>query len=494
MDWLTAKTPAKIIVEELEASCAPGGIVELLSAQVEPAILESSALDETWGRYSIFACCPLDVLTLREGVLQNRDGKVLANGSKEIWAALARGFKAFDCDTASGRLPYAPGWIGYVGYEVGRHIERLPGQAVVDTALPDLRLAFYDSLLVHDNLKEKWTLVRLAADVPAIANSQTAEILRSILQKHNADSTSSTDTPIRCQQVDASVGRSCEDAKPNFTPDAYRDAVQRCVDYIAAGDIFQVNLSQRFSIDNAPAPASIYRALRKRNPAWYSAYLAFNEGQTPCAVVSSSPELFLRLRDGKVVTRPIKGTRRRIGDPKADALAQSDLLSNPKDNAELAMIVDLLRNDLGRVCDYRTVRVVDPARLETHPTVFHLTATVEGTLAPGVGPAQLLRATFPGGSITGAPKIRAMEIIDQLEPCGRGVYTGCIGHVGVNGGCEWNIVIRTVICSGDKAYVQVGGGIVADSTPDGEYNETLDKARAILEAIENARSFAADTV
>ncbi|HUT60531.1 MAG TPA: anthranilate synthase component I family protein, partial [Phycisphaerae bacterium] len=193
--------------------------------------------------------------------------------------------------------------------------------------------------------------------------------------------------------------------------------------------------------------------------------------------------LFLRVRGEHVLTRPIKGTRPRTGRANLDEAAAADLLASPKDNAELAMIIDLLRNDLGRVCRYGSIRVTEPRRLETHPTVFHLVGTVAGRLRGGVGPTELLRATFPGGSITGAPKIRAMEIIDELEGVARGVYTGAIGWVGVNGCSEWNIAIRTILCDGPTAYVPVGGGIVADSDPLAEYRETLDKARASLEAI-----------
>ncbi|MDK1011622.1 MAG: anthranilate synthase component I family protein, partial [Actinomycetota bacterium] len=179
-----------------------------------------------------------------------------------------------------------------------------------------------------------------------------------------------------------------------------------------------------------------------------------------------------------VITRPIKGTRPRTGRDERDAVAAAELIASPKDNAELAMIIDLMRNDLGRVCRYGTVRVTEARALETHPTVYHLVGTVEGRTCERVGPAELLRATFPGGSITGAPKIRAMEIIDELEPVARGVYTGCIGIVGVDGSCEWNIAIRTIVCDAGRALVQVGGGIVADSDPAAEYRETLDKARA----------------
>ena len=239
-----------------------------------------------------------------------------------------------------------------------------------------------------------------------------------------------------------------------------------------------MNLSQRLTVPRPGNPLEVYRALRRRNPAWYAAYFRFEAGGRACWILSSSPELFLRVRGDRVITRPIKGTR----------LAARALLASPKDNAELAMIVDLLRNDLGRVCRYGTIRVTDPCALETHPTVFHLVGTVEGRLCAGIGPAELLKATFPGGSITGAPKIRAMEIIDELEPVARGVYTGCIGIIGADGSCEWNIAIRTMICEPDRALVQVGGGIVADSSPLGEYEETLAKARALLEAVARSRA------
>jgi para-aminobenzoate synthetase component 1 len=304
----------------------------------------------------------------------------------------------------------------------------------------------------------------------------------------------------------------------DFQPDQYAAAVARCIDYIAAGDIFQVNMTQRFTLHNSPPATDIYRCLRRHNPACFAAFMSFDSvagasgtgvppvsspacpvreqcGEThgqdvhaTCAILSSSPELFLRVRGRHVVTRPIKGTRPRTGDGAVDRRAADDLLESPKDNAELAMIIDLMRNDLGRVCRFGTVTVTQASTLETHPTVFHLVGTVEGTLRDDVTHADLLRATFPGGSITGAPKIRAMEIIDELEPCARGPYTGCIGIVGVNGRCEWNIAIRTIICDGSDAYVHAGGGIVADSSPLAEYQETLDKARAMLEAIEMARN------
>jgi para-aminobenzoate synthetase component 1 len=385
---------------------------------------------------------------------------------------------------ANAPPPRLPGWIGYVGYEVGRHVERLPGRAARDTALPDLRLAFYDALLVHDALEGAWTLTRLDFDRPPAGAGEGAEALRQLAKA--SQNCPHEPPPSPAEEADAAP-RPASRPDGDFTRPQYERAVARCVEYIAAGDIFQANLSQRFAVADAPPPLAIYQSLRRRNPAWYSAYMSFREGSRTLAVLSSSPELFLHVRGDEVLTRPIKGTRPRGGHVQTDAAASLELLASEKDNAELAMIVDLLRNDLGRVCRFGTVRVTEPRRLETYATVFHLVATVEGRLRPGVGPAELLRATFPGGSITGAPKVRAMEIIDELEPVARGVYTGCIGLFGAGGDCELNIAIRTIVCDGDTAYLQVGGGVVADSRPAAEYQETLDKARAMLEAIEAAR-------
>ena len=452
-----------------------------LCRQVDPALLESSALHEQYGRYSVLACRPLETLTLREGVLTDRAGRVLAEGSTDVWAVLEEAMTP-SCDAPRpAGAGYVPGWIGYVGYEVGRHVERLPGRAPRDTHLPDLRLAFYDALLVYDALESRWMLVDLVFDDPPPGAGKAAEVLQALARTPGADEP----PPAPAEHADP-ASRPAVEAEPNFTPEDYRRAVARCVDYIAAGDIFQVNLSQRFTVHDAPPPMDLYRALRRRNPAWYAAYLQFESDGRPCAVASSSPELFLRVRGDRVLTRPIKGTRPRTGRDDRDAVAAAELLASPKDNAELAMIIDLLSNDLGRVCRYGTVQVTDPLALETHPTVYHLVGTVEGRPCEWVGPAELLRATFPGGSITGAPKIRAMEIIDELEPVARGVYTGCIGIVGVDGTAEWNIAIRTIVCDGNRALVQVGGGIVADSDPLAEYHETLAKARALLEAIASA--------
>jgi para-aminobenzoate synthetase component 1 len=453
-----------------------------------PAALESTSLDPDWGRHSIYAACPLEVLTLRDGVLTDAAGNVLAEPgdapSADLWRVLAETVQAVRAPSVDG-LSYAPGWIGYIGYEIGRTIEKLPCRAPRDTALPDLRLALYDAVLVYDAIESSWTLATLAFDRPPPRAGRAQKLLMEALS--SVDRTKGKSPTASGKPADSPHAGGA-DTRPEFTPEEYRSAVDRCIEYIADGDVFQVNLSQRFTMPDCPNGRDVYFALRRRNPACYAAYLAFREEDGLRTIASSSPELFLRVRNRHVITRPIKGTRPRMGDDVSDEAARLDLQTSPKDNAELAMIVDLLRNDLGRVCQYGSVRVTDPQTLETHPTVYHLVATVEGDLRNDAGVIDLLRATMPGGSITGAPKIRAMEIIDELEPAARGVYTGSIGHLGVDGNSEWNIVIRTVVCKGSHLVVQAGGGIVADSTAEGEYQETLDKARALLEAIAIAQA------
>jgi para-aminobenzoate synthetase component 1 len=258
-----------------------------------------------------------------------------------------------------------------------------------------------------------------------------------------------------------------------FTRERYEAAVARAIEYIAAGDVFQVNLSQRFTAGLPTQPAYIYQWLVRNLPARYGAYLNYED----YCVISNSPELFLKIDGRHIITRPIKGTRP-LGEGMADELQRST-----KDAAELNMIVDLERNDLGRVCEIGSVRVTHPRHIEQHPTVYHGVATIEGTLRDGVTLIDVLRATFPGGSVTGAPKIRAMQIIDELEPVRRNAYCGAIGYVAKGGDCEFNLAIRTMTAKDGLIHIPVGGGIVADSNPAAEYEETLVKARAMFEAL-----------
>lgn len=486
---------------------SPDALLPSLARQPGPAVLESTALHPTHGRWSIYTCRPMAVLTWHDGRLHCTDGEgapcdpATPTGTNQappaLWDALAAAFGHVrlhgSADAPGG---YAPGWIGYVGYEVGRSIERLPGRARRDTPLPDLRLAFHDALLVFDGVERTWWRVELC-DPTGRPWTDTGHRLAGLLEEScsRVDICTSVNKeevwavgPFRAADAADARRQPAVSTESNFTPEEYRHAVARAVQYIAAGDIFQVNLSQRLTTQCPADPWSIYARLRRRNPAWYSAMLPFRAADgSSCAILSTSPELFLRQRARTVLTRPIKGTRPRGGHPETDRAASAQLLASPKDNAELAMIIDLLRNDLGRVCTLGSVRVRSARTLETHPTVFHLVGEVAGQVREDVGPAELLRATFPGGSITGAPKIRAMEIIDELEGLARGAYTGSIGIVSVGGESTWNIAIRTLLLADSRAMLGVGGGIVAESTPENERLETLHKARALLEALRGAR-------
>ena len=342
----------------------------------------------------------------------------------------------------SGPGAAAGGAIGYLAYELKRFVEELPQRASDDLGLPECYLCFYERAARFDPRP-------LAAAGPAVPRHSPLD--------------------------DA-------DAPPsNFSREGYGDAVRRTRDYIFAGDVYQVNLSQRFQLPLEGSPFEAYLRLRSRNPAPFAAYLNLTQAR----VLSASPERFLRFepRSRRVQTRPIKGTRPRGRTPEEDGAMARELLESEKDRAENVMIVDLERNDLGRVAEVGSVRVSELASLETLPTVFHLTSTVEATLREDRDLVDLLLATFPGGSITGAPKIRAMQIIDELEPAARSVYTGAIGRIGFDGSMDLNIAIRTIVVKDGTAYFQAGGGIVADSDPEMEYQETLHKARALSDAL-----------
>jgi para-aminobenzoate synthetase component 1 len=328
---------------------------------------------------------------------------------------------------------------GYFAYDLKRHVERLPNTVHDDLGLPECHLAFYERV-------DRFEARALAVDKPR----------RSPLAEEAAPSS-------------------------NFTRDEYEAAVERALDYIYAGDIYQVNLSQRFSAPVEDDPFSAYLRLRAGNPAPFAAYLRLPEAD----ILSASPELFLRYDPScrRIITRPIKGTRPRGRSTGEDEALRRELLASAKDRAENVMIVDLERNDLGRVAEIGSVRVTELAQLEAFPTVFHLTSQVEARLREDRDTVDLLLAAFPGGSITGAPKIRAMEIIDELEPTARSVYTGAIGRIGFDGSVDLNIAIRTIIARDGTAYFQAGGGIVADSMAALEYEETLHKASALRRAL-----------
>jgi len=356
-------------------------------------------------------------------------------------------------------LPFAGGAIGYLGFELGREVERLPATTLDDVGAPDLTFGWYDAALVWDGLHERGWLVGRADAV-----AQLRERLES-------------SPPASAGEAHASSLRA------NMTRAAYVAAVERARDYIRAGDIYQVNFAQRFSAIVTGQGFDLYQRLRSVSPAPFAAYL---DGRGPFGgieVLSSSPERFLLADGDHVETRPIKGTRPRGETELEDARRAAELQASAKDRAEHLMIVDLERNDLGRIAVPGSVRVPEFAGLESYRQVHHLTSTVTATRHPDVGLEALLRATFPGGSISGAPKVRALEIIDELEPTVRGVYTGAVGYLSAHGRIDLNIAIRTITLADGVAHLHVGGAIVDDSRPDAEYAETMDKARGMARAL-----------
>ena len=364
---------------------------------------------------------------------------------------------------------------GYIGYDYGAVLEHLPPTRYDDLALPDVVLGRYDWVIAWDQ----------QAGAAWLVSRGGPERRRMVLERlASAEARSARHAPAgepwpRGAAAPAYASDAAADIglRSTFTHRGYLNAVAKVREYIVAGDIFQANLSQRFQAPLREQPFDLYRRLRRRNPAPFAAYLAFDD----LTVLSASPERFLRLDpDGQVETRPIKGTRPRGLGPMHDAALGRALAESVKDRAENVMIVDLLRNDLSRVCRPGSVRVPELFALEQHPTVHHLVSTVLGVLEPGADAVDLVRAAFPGGSITGAPKVRAMEIIAELEPTRRGVYCGSIGYLSATGAMDTSIVIRTFVLRDGELYFQAGGGIVADSDPELEYRETLDKAAGLI--------------
>jgi para-aminobenzoate synthetase component 1 len=367
-------------------------------------------------------------------------------------------------------IPFLSGFAGYIGYDFKDHLERYPARARREWLLPDLGLGFHDVIWAwRRSTGEGWVVsTGLSERDPRRTEVVARERLESQWRRV-ASSAKDAETLPASSRV----------ARSNFTKDAYCRMVETALEHIAAGDIYQVNLAQRFLVDGTPSPAAIYRSLRSVAPAPFLAFLSLDGA----GVASSSPERFFRIRGRQIETWPIKGTRPRGKTPEEDAALKEDLLRSEKDRAENVMIVDLERNDLGRVCEIGSVRVPSLCEIASHSNVHHFESRVTGTLREDAGPVDILRALFPGGSITGTPKIRSIQIIDALEPVRRGVYTGAIGYWDARGDCDWNIAIRTIVARDGTASFHVGGGIVADSTPESEYEETLVKASGMMQAL-----------
>ena len=416
------------------------------------------------GRYSFIGFDPF--LTFRATgdliSLQRADGEEDFRG--EPLTELKKLLAKYRC-VATPEVPFPGGAVGYLSYEYGASLERVKSSASDDIGTPDLEFGFHDGVIMFDQQARRMFLVACpVAKYAAVTIFRRLEMTLAEAERR----------PRPAPMKTTSNGLNAAMPKPE-----YLQAIARIKDYIAAGDVYQVNLTQRFDVSLACHPYALFQKLRQRSPAPFACYVNGGELQ----VVSSSPERFLRVANGRVETRPIKGTRPRGKMPEADASLRAELAASVKDRAELLMIVDLERNDLGRVCTPGSIQVDELYKVETHPTVHHLVANVSGQLRADADVVDCLRAALPGGSITGAPKIRSMQIIDELERTRRGVYTGAVGYLGFDGGCDLNIAIRTIICAHGRAYYHVGGGIVWDSDPEAEFQETLDKGAAMRAAL-----------
>jgi aminodeoxychorismate synthase component I len=474
----------RTLVVEAPFAGTPESVTEALGGEPGVVLLRSALFDPAQGRLSLIAARPL--LTLRSHgsrcELQTATARHVQYGNPwRIMDSLLARYEMLD----EVDLPFPlGGCFGYWGYELKHYLEpKLPRRAAHDLELPLCQAGFYPSLLVIDHLLGKTWVVATGLDADGSRSKERAQgQLCNWLETLEAAATGASPLGPRVRSIASPAWNARPSAirvTSSLSRREYVAAVTQAQRYIHAGDIYQVNLSHRLAVTGDGSGWDCFGSLARSSPAPFAAYLDGGEFQ----LASASPELFLRMSGSQIRTRPIKGTRPRLADPVRDAQLADELQASPKENAELVMITDLLRNDLGKVCEYGSVHAPELVRLERYAHVQHLVSTVEGRLRPEVSHLAALAACFPGGSITGAPKFRAMEIIDELEPVARGPYTGCIGYLGFNRESQLSIAIRTVLCLNGTALFHVGAGIVADSVPEAEYEETLTKARGFLEAL-----------
>lgn len=455
------------VIIPLDPARSPRGALARLSTLSRPVLLHSTSTTHALGRFSYFAADPVESLS----------------GSAQEWPALRARIRG-----AIGRSPerdqalpwFQGGWMGWFAYELGAAFDAFPAVVNDPFAVPDLSLGLYDWVLAWDHQASRSWLVSSGVDRLGRCDLGRAERRAAAVLARLADPVAE---PPRHQAMNSHAEP--HGLRADFSPEEYREAVDRVIEYILAGDIFQANLSQRFTAPFTGDPLALLNALEAAAPAPLGAYLAADGVQ----LFSASPEQFLRYdaQSRLVETRPIKGTRPRSAAPARDVALAEELVASEKDRAENVMIVDLLRNDLSRVCDAGSVTVEALCRLESHATVHHLVSVIRGRLRDEADALDLLEATFPGGSVTGAPKLRATAILAELERVRRGIYCGAVGWIGLDGSVDLNLAIRTIVVKDGVAAVHAGGGVTARSVADDEYRETLDKARALLAALAAVR-------
>ncbi len=478
------------LVRALPRHWTPLDALSAVERRPHTLLLESGGPLGTASEWTMLAFDPLWRLELKEGTLWRLTSERAECLKGDPLLALAAAWPEPVALEPRPAVPFASGLAGYVSYDLKDWIERYPRRARRDLDVPDLALAFYDVVWAWQRRTgAAWVVsTGLSESDPAgredRARARLQEQWGRIEAAHaglkrGSGGREPDDAPVPAGAPARDAPATSRRIRSNFTRDEYLRVVERALEYIADGDIYQVNLAQRFQVEPAPPLPELYRSLREVAPAPFLAFYSLPGG----GIASSSPERFFRIEGDLIQTWPIKGTRPRGATPQADAELAGALRRSEKDRAENVMIVDLERNDLGRVCAIGSVWVPALCEITSHSNVHHLVSRVEGRLREDVGPVDVIRALFPGGSITGAPKIRAVEIIDELEPVRRGIYTGALGYWEVTGDCDWNVAIRTIVSAREAAWFHAGGGIVADSTPAGEYEETLVKASGMTRAL-----------
>jgi len=482
--------------EEFRRLCGEGNVVpvyrQLMSDALTPVLayekvsddgyaflLESASGPEKIGRYCFLGSAPFALFRAAgNDVTVQEDGRTRRWTADDPLRAFGEYLEQFSFVPVEGLPRFSCGAVGYMAYDVVRFIEDLPDCPPDDRGLPDVFYMFFDQVVIFDHLSKTIKVVcsqrtdGISADEAYDAAVARIDALIDRLR-----------TPVTAVSDDIEPRGEVElEYQSNFARPDYLQAVEKAKEYIRAGDIFQVVPSQRLEAATSAAPFDIYRSLRVINPSPYMFFLKFDE----LCLVGSSPEVMVRVEDGHVTVRPIAGTRRRGEDEQEDQRLEQELISDPKERAEHVMLVDLGRNDVGRVSEYGSVHLDEVMVIEKYSHVMHIVSNVSGRLRDGLSALDALKACIPAGTLSGAPKVRAMEIIDELEPTKRGPYGGAVGYFDFSGNMDTCITIRTVVLDGDTAYVQAGGGVVADSMPEREFQETLNKAKALLQAIQVA--------
>ena len=474
--------PCKLHYKKVRAAADSPALSELFAGRESPSILGGNIAKAEADGFSYWAAEPKEVFEFHAGQkdpfgkLQKALDKYKLNSDPRL--------KTQDSRPKLPKGIFRGGWIGYFSYDLGRYIEptAFGGQELIadDLKMPLIRLCFYDRVIAYDHIEGVFWLIAL--QLPG--DSKRPEEKLAALEQVLAESRKICVPPLYSWIVDID-NIDFSQIRSNMDKDYYLRMVEKIKRYIYDGDVYQINFSQRFECVYRANPIELYHWQNRHNPSGYAAYIDGGGFH----IVSASPEMFITIKDDIIKTKPIKGTRPHLnetGHPQAkqiNAKNFDELLDSEKEQAELNMIIDLERNDVAKICEPGTRQVIQPRTIETYPTVFHAVATVGGRLRNDITFCAVLKAMFPGGSITGAPKIRAMEIINETEPTDRGVYTGSIGFISIDGSVCLNIAIRTIIIAEQKAFVQTGGGIVADSDPQAEWEETITKARALLAGI-----------